>query len=400
MSNVVNKLGTMSVVILGLAQILVWGGSFFLLSILADPIVKDTGWSQQWVLGSLSIGILVSGFLSPQVGKLIANQYGHALLALSGLVIGTGLTILALTDSIPVLVIAWIIIGGGMAMGLYDALFATLGALYGVQARSSIGAVTLISGFCTTIIWPAIALLVSTFGWRGSCLIYAAVLAIAVYPMYKIALPAHPQPPHQPHVSSAASNQEIDNRVYMLLAAIFTLAAAIMTAISVQLITLLQASHYSFAAAVALGAILGPSQVGARIVEILFRDRHPIKIALMSSALVASGLLIIAVIPAFAAIGVAFYGAGNGLRAIIRGSLPLVLTCPANYPLIMGKVARPALIGQALTPLACGFLLQTFGPKTVMWVLCTFAFINLVLVILLQRRLEDIRGTLHKPEAG
>ncbi len=137
MSNAVNKPGPMHVVILGLAQILVWGGSFFLLSILADPIVKDTGWSQQWVLGSLSIGILVSGLLSPQVGKLIANQYGHALLALSGLVIGAGLTILALAESIPVLVIAWIIIGGGMAMGLYDALFATLGALYGVQARSS-----------------------------------------------------------------------------------------------------------------------------------------------------------------------------------------------------------------------------------------------------------------------
>lgn len=383
-----NKPGPMSIVSLGLVQILTWGGSFFLLSILADSIVKDTGWSQQWVLGALSLGMLVSGLLSPWVGRLIARQHGVTLLALSGVVIGTGLVVLAMANNLPVFVAAWVIIGCGMSMGLYDALFATLGGIYGAQARSSIGTITLISGFCTTVTWPVIALLVSSFGWRVSCLVYAAVLAIAVYPMCKMALPANGHLQEKPHSKNTDQPHGIDSQVYFLLAAIFTLAAAIMTAISVQLITLLQGYHYSFAAAVALGTILGPSQVGVRVVEILFQKNHPIKTALISSLLVAVGLLIIALTPTLAAIGVAVYGAGNGLRAIIRGSLPLAITSPEHYPILMGRVARPALIGQALTPLFCGFLLQNFGPHSVMLALCAFALVNLSLVIALKRRLE------------
>ena len=50
--------------------------------------------------------------------------------------------------------LAWALIGVGMAMGLYDALFATLGMLYGGAARRAITSITLISGFCTTLVWP------------------------------------------------------------------------------------------------------------------------------------------------------------------------------------------------------------------------------------------------------
>lgn len=378
----------MSIVCLGLAQILTWGGSFFLLSILADPIVKDTGWSLQWVFGALSIGMLVSGLLSPRVGRLIARQHGCTILALSGIVVAAGLGVLACAKTLTIFIVAWVIIGGGMAMGLYDALFATLGAIYGAQARSPIGTITLISGFCTTITWPAIALLVSSFGWRASCLIYASVLAIAVYPMYRIALPTDLHRQEKTRRKMSQQTYEIDNQVYFLLAAIFTLASVIMTAISIQLIPLLQGYQYSFSAAVALGAILGPSQVGIRVVELFFPKSHPIKTALTSTALVAFGLLTIAIIPTLAAIGIAIYGLGNGLRAIMRGSLPLAITSPEHYPILMGKVAMPALIGQALTPLVCGFFMQNFGAQAVMWVLCALASANLLLVVKLKKCLN------------
>jgi hypothetical protein len=36
---------------LGVTQIILWGGSFFLIAVLADPIVQSTGWPQS---GSMS----------------------------------------------------------------------------------------------------------------------------------------------------------------------------------------------------------------------------------------------------------------------------------------------------------------------------------------------------------
>ncbi|SDZ62106.1 hypothetical protein SAMN03159453_05157 [Pseudomonas sp. NFIX28] len=134
-----------------------------------------------------------------------------------------------------------------------------------------------------------------------------------------------------------------------------------MRAMSVQLISLLQGQGYSLAAAVGLSALLGPSQVGSRVLQVFSRKRHPIWTTLISVIFVAMGLLFVTTAPAMTALGLVIYGAGNGLRAIVRGLLPLALMSPTHYVLLMGRMARPALIGQALPPLAGGYLLQTWG---------------------------------------
>ncbi|MDF2914916.1 MAG: transporter [Pantoea agglomerans] len=123
-----NKPGIAAIITLGWVQILSWGGSFYLMAVMANPIAAETGWSQQWIYGALSTGILVSGLLSPLAGRIIARTGGRLLLALSGMVMAVGLMIMAYSHSLPLFLFAWVIIGIGMAMGLYDALFATLGA--------------------------------------------------------------------------------------------------------------------------------------------------------------------------------------------------------------------------------------------------------------------------------
>ena len=125
------RLGLAGTFLLGIVQILTWGGSFFLIAILGGPIIRDTGWSPRWVYGALSVGILVSGLLSPLCGRLINRYGGRQLLGWSGIVIAAGLSVMALTDNLAVFIAAWGVIGVGMAMGLYDTLFAALGNLYG-----------------------------------------------------------------------------------------------------------------------------------------------------------------------------------------------------------------------------------------------------------------------------
>lgn len=384
MNDALPKPGLVPVCLLGIAQILVWGGSFFLMAVLADPVAAETGWPRQWVYGALSLGILVSGLLAPLGGRLIVRYGGRALLGGSGLVIAAGLLGLAVADSLPVFLLAWAVIGAGMAAGLYDALFATLGNLYGARARSSITGITLISGFCTTLVWPVLALLVGHLGWRQTCAAYAVLLALLIWPMYRVSLPAGHARPSSPQAQPGATGA-IDYRLYLLLTTIFTLAAVIMTATSVQLITLLQGCGYSLAEAIGLSALLGPSQVGSRVVDILVRKGHPVWTALASVVLVATGLLLIALFPATAAAGVVLYGAGNGLRAIIRGTLPLAFVRQADYAVVTGRMARPALIGQAATPLLIGYLLEAQGNGAVLGLLCALALVNVLLVVVLAK---------------
>lgn len=74
---------------------------------------------------------------------------------------------LGLAPNLPVFLAGWLVIGLGMGCGLYDPAFATLGRLYGAEARPAITTLTLWGGFASTVCWPLSALLVEQVGWRG-----------------------------------------------------------------------------------------------------------------------------------------------------------------------------------------------------------------------------------------
>ena len=128
---------------LGIAQILAWGSSYYLLAVLAGPIAKDTGWPLTWIMGALSIGLLVSGLVSPRVGHFIDQRGGRPVLAASAGLLAGGMLLLGIAPNMPMFVAAWVVIGLGMGAGLYDPAFSTLGRLYGEHARSAITQLTL-----------------------------------------------------------------------------------------------------------------------------------------------------------------------------------------------------------------------------------------------------------------
>jgi hypothetical protein len=80
-----------------------------------------------------------------------------------------------------------------MALGLYDAAFATLTALFGREARGPITGITLIAGFASTVGWPLSALN-DNFGWRGARLGWAALNLVVCLPInrFLVPLPAAP----------------------------------------------------------------------------------------------------------------------------------------------------------------------------------------------------------------
>lgn len=383
--------GSRGVFCLGMLQILVWGGSFFLLAVMGEPIIRDTGWGSQWVYGALSLSLMISALLAPLSSRLVARFGGRLQLACSGLLVALGLLIAAACHTLPVFLLAWAVIGIGMAAGLYEALFSTLGALYAERAARAITGITLISGFATTLTWPLVASAIEHVGWRGTCVGYAVLLLLST-PLYLIVLPSGGKL-RRIRGTSEQNNPPVDKRLYLLLIWIFALGAIIMTAISVQLVTVLQGLGYSLTAAIALSSLLGPSQVASRVLQMIAGKRHPIWTALVSAMLVALGVVLVAFAPGATAVGLVLYGLGNGLRAIVRGMLPLVLMPASQYVALMGKMSRPSLIGQALTPLAGGYLMQQFGATGVLVTLCSLAVINVVLVGLILRFLQRSRAT-------
>jgi MFS family permease len=374
---------------LGIAMILGWGSTFYLVGVLAPSIANDTGWPLAWVVGAMSIGFLASGLISPHVGRSVERRGGRPVLAFGAVFMALGLLAVALAPTLPLYVLAWIILGIGMGAGLYDPVMATLGRLYGRDARRAIVLVTLFGGFASTVCWPLSALLVDTVGWRGTCVAYAFLHLAVTLPLFLFALPREaPSVPRGKADLSAPERRGGRSRkerlLFPLVATGMTLSWAITSALGIHLLAILQARGIAFATAVALGTLVGPSQVGARLFELLIGQRlHPIGTMIVSVALVTAGLLLLFGDTSAAAAGIVVYGAGNGLTSIVRGTLPLALFGAEGYATLMGRLGRPLMIAFALAPTLAALLLDRYGATATAAVLAAVSGANLAVGIVL-----------------
>ena len=166
----------------------------------------------------------------------------------------------------------------------------------------------------------------------------------------------------------------------MLLAAALTISSTISAVVSVHLLSFLQAREVAAVTAVALGALVGPSQVGARAIEILVaRYHHPAWTKVASTILVALGIVALwgrlPLLPA----ALVLYGAGIGLESIARGTLPLALFGAGGYASLMGRLAMPSLIAQAVAPSLAALLMEAAGTDRTLFVLAVMALLNVAL---------------------
>ncbi len=387
-----------TIVCLGIVQILAWGSSFYFPAVLAPPIVADTGWPLSWVVGGVSIGLLIGGLISPQVGKWIERHSGRPVLAASSLLFATGLATIGVAPTLPIYLAGWIIVGLGMGTGLYDAVFAALGKLYGHAARGPITNLTLFGGFASTVCWPLSAFLVESIGWRGACFVYAGLHLLVALPLQLYAMRAAAKPDdaddEKPVIVKPAPTQRAlhgtadhEKSILIILALVLSLAAGIGSIVVVHLLIFLQARGLDFAAAVALGTLFGPAQVAARVVESLFGRRyHPTWTLAASVSLMAIGLLMLMTSWRIVALAVILYAAGYGITWIARGTLPLALFGPERFPRLMGKIAMPSLIVQALAPAAGAWAIEHYGTSATITALALLAIINIVLMIALSLR--------------
>ena len=352
------------VLALGTTQTLAWASSYYLPAILADPIARDLGVSSNWIFGAFSGSLVISAMLGPRVGRQIDLVGGRQVLSLSNLTLAAGLTLLGATYSIPVLVIAWLLLGIGMGLGLYDAAFGALGRIYGDSARRAITGITLIAGFASTVGWPLTAFGLESIGWRNTCFAWALAHILIGLPINFFILPAVTG---AKAAAAAAIKPHIPmDRTMILLAFAFAAAWSVTGAMAAHLPRILEATGATTLQAVSAGALIGPAQVAARMVEASWLSRyHPLlstRIACLTHPIGAAIIGVLGGGVASSAFAI-FHGAGNGILTIARGTLPLAIFGPQNYAYRLGIIGAPARMAQAAAPLAFGLLIDTMGSR-------------------------------------
>jgi predicted MFS family arabinose efflux permease len=355
-----------TIIVLGSTQTLAWASSYYLPAVLADDMSRDLGLSTNWIFGIFSASLILTAVMGPKVGRTIDAWGGNGVLAASNLLFAAGLSLLCIAQSLPMFAAAWVVMAIGMGLGLYDSAFATLGRLYGTDARGAITGITLIAGFASTIGWPLTAWGASTIGWRETCLAWAAVHLFIALPMnfYLLPKPSRMTPgtgTARPHAVPRAI--PID-RPMILLAFAFAAAWIVTAGMAAHFPRIVEAAGASPAQAIAAGALIGPAQVAARLLEAGPLARfHPLvsaRLATLTHPIGAAVILLAGGGVASSAFAL-LHGSGNGILTIARGTVPLALFGPENYGYRLGLIGAPARFLQAGAPLGFSLLIEHIG---------------------------------------
>lgn len=381
-----------AVPVLGITQILTWGTIFYTPVLIVPLIAAERGWSISFTMGGFSIGLLVAGLVAPYVGRSIDRFGGHVVMTLGSLIGALGLFLIASAAHPVAYYAVWMVLGVAMAANLYDAAFSTLGRIFGVGARRPITALTLAGGFASTVSWPMTHFLLERVDWRGTYLIYAVLLAFVAAPLHALALP---RTRYQSDIA-ASDPQSAPVKVlpayglsFILVASAFASYAFVPSGLSAHLLAIFAREGIGAATVVWIGALFGPAQVGARLIEFAFgRNLHPLWIARFALTTFLCAFLMLVLLGVSTATAAAFallFGGANGLITITRGAVPLALFGASGYGRLMGRLAGPFLLVQAAAPFIMAFMIEHTSDLGALALAAGFATVALICFILIRR---------------
>jgi len=378
---------------LGLAQLVSWGITYYLIGGFGVEMTADLGWSRDVVYGGFSIALLTMALASPIAGRWIDRHGGRRVMTLGSLLNAAGCLGLALSHSVAVYYAAWVVLGVAMRLTLYDAAFAALARIAGAGARRAMAQITLLGGLASTVFWPLGHWIAQLAGWRGAVAVYAG-FALATVPLHLAVPDARHDPAVTPAPVAAArplaagrGDRIIASALY---AAIAALASFLNAGMSSHMIGILTGLGVAVSAAVWIATLRGVGQSAARLSEVVFGRRiDPLTLNVLASALLP--LCFVAGLfsgrSAAAATGFALvYGASNGILTITRGTLPLVLFDPRVYGAFVGKLLVASFVLSAAGPVIYASVIERLGDVAALVVSLIAAGLVLAAALLLRLR--------------
>jgi MFS family permease len=352
--------------LLGVTQIVSWGSIYYAFSVLGPEIQKELGWRSEIVYGAYSWSLLVAGLLSTPAGIMLDKIGGRAVMGCGSLAAGIGLMMASSTASVLSFYAAWTLLGGAMALTLYEAAFATINREILDDSRKAISMLTLFGGFASTVFWPLTLQVSRHVGWRETYFLYGIVHLVLCLPLHGLLPSGRSRPLSTPAAPTEmrryALGEALRQPAFWKLSFAFATNAFIFAGLSVHLIPILHRFGHPLATVVAFAALIGPMQVAGRIAELAFANTIPpqaagkIAFAALPAALL--GLVLLGAQEWMAAIFCILYGLSNGILTIVRGTVPQALFGRKNYGAISGAMTGPALIAKAAAPLAIAALLE------------------------------------------
>jgi len=390
--NRLSRTTTLAVAGLGVTQIVGWGSTYYLLTLLGGPIAADLGFNPALVAAGLSIMLVLGAVLGPVAGRAMDTRGARPMMALGSLLAAAGLLALSQAAGVLSYLGAWLVIGLAAPLILYPAAFTALTQVAPGEARQSITWLTLPGGLASTVFWPLTHWLLNIWHWRTICLAYALIHLLVCLPLH---LAVIRRASAEVVAAAEAAHKAIGlpvaarRRAALLFAAALAFNSLLVTGLLNQFVTVMHAIGQPAQWVVTLGMTFGIAQTSARIIDLITGarlDALRLGVAVAAGFPLAYGLLLIAPGAAVAGFGFAvLLGMSNGVWTIVRGAVVLRLFGVAGYGENLGTVIVAQGLAAAAAPMVFAALVDTLGAYAALAFSTVVALMGLVAMVALLR---------------
>jgi len=356
------------------AQLITWGSVFYTFSLLMGPVERELGLSRAEVSLGFSLALLADGLMAYPVGRWIDQGHERRVMAWGSVWVGACLLAHSFINSLTGFYVVWIGLGLGMSATLYAPVFAVVTRRFPNDFRRAIIIMTFLGGLASTVFIPLSSWLIQSFGWRHALWVLTLLQWLICWPLHawflrgakKKANPEQTSSPSVGHAQTPASLASDSIKVHLkrspfwLLGGFMLMTAFVSSALPAHMVSLLEEAQLSPAWVIAIPAAIGAIQVLGRLLLFLFEkhlDVHaankwiPCLVPLGLVFLVGGGLA-----PWAALLFVTFYGLGNGLNTIVKGTAMAQYVSRDHVGQLNGMLGLPLALGRAAAPLALGLM--------------------------------------------
>lgn len=347
------------------------------------------------VFAGTSTLYVTMGLCAPWLAKAFARHGARKVMMVGTVVAVPGYVVLYFAREPLLYFVAWVILGMGGSATLSTGAYIMLNEVAGRQAKNAIGALMLVTGLSSSIFWPTTSFLSGHFGWRGTCLVYAAMLILVSLGLYAFGAPRRNIMKDDGGSAARPSDAPaIPRSTFNLVVIAITLNAFVNFGLGAVLIELLRAEGLAPAQAIAFGSMLGVIQVSARGLDFLGGGRWDG----ITTGLVAGTALPVAMLLLMLSEGatwavaafILLYGAGSGAMAVARATIPLVFYDQAEFAQAMSMIALPLNLASAISPPLLAALLTQFGSRGALGLTLVFSCATVLILVLLGRRRPQV----------
>ena len=355
---------------LGITQIMGYGTLMYAYAVLLPHMATDFGLSLSQIFGVLSAGLLFGGLVSPLSGHLTDRFGGRWVMVGGSVVAGLALIAMSQVTTWQQLFVTILVAEGAGMFVLYNVAFAAVARLdLSVPAQRSISIITLFGGVASTIFWPLTLALFNAHGWQTTWVILGLAYLIVSLPIHVAVLRGPERDAQSATRAQSAGWPELQGEArkrgmfWMVISFIFS--GYLMGAVMTLWVTNVQDLGHTAAMAALAGAVIGPFKTVGRFFEMLItRNMHPLGTYLLALSLQFGGFAVLLSV-GFTVPGIlvaaAIYGMGDGIKTIVRGTLPLALFGHKGYGARLGWIASVSMAVNATAPFVFAWLTQVYG---------------------------------------